>query len=168
MKKFMKRFAGVALTLAMIVTMLPTQSAYAAKEDEKQETEEQIIWEHFDREYYANHENNGFYGSEFIIPAMMDTLVGSWDNGNVIITDTYDIILKRSNDGTIYSGLQSYVDRDTSTYIYATPEDVDFAATCTEKEAAEYDWPANEYYVFEPNEWLGSEYPDGNEITVYI
>ena len=94
MKKFMKRFAGVALTLAMMVTMLPAQSAYAAREAEKQETEEQIIWEHFDREYYVNHKNNQFYGSEFTIPTMRDALVGSWDNGNVIITDTYDIILK--------------------------------------------------------------------------
>ena len=53
MKKFMKRLAGVALTLAMMVTMLPAQSAYAAREVEKQETEEQIVWEHFDEEYYS-------------------------------------------------------------------------------------------------------------------
>ena len=167
MKKFMKRLAGVALTLAMMVTMLPAQSAYAAREVEKQETEEQIVWEHFDREYYENHESNYMdYG--FNITTMLDALVGSWDNGNVVITEDYDVILKRSNDGTVYSGLQTYYAGGTSTYIYATPEDVNFAATCSKEESKEYEWPANRFFVFEPSEWWGSKYPDGPKITVYV
>lgn len=167
MKKFMKRLAGVALTLAMMVTMLPTQSAYAAREAEKQETEEQIIWEHFDEDYYINHEAN-WDEEGFVLYNVIEPLVGSWDDGNVIITEDWDIILKRSNGGTIYSGLQTVIDYGTSTYIYNNPADAAFAATCTTKEAAEYDWPENRYYVYEPDEWMGSKYPDGQKITMFI
>lgn len=167
MKKFMKRLAGVALTLAMMVTMLPAQSAYAAREVEKQETEEQIVWEHFDEEYYLNHETN-LDETGFVLYNMIEPLVGSWDDGNVIITEDWDIILKRSNEGTVYTGLQTVIDYGTSTYIYNNPTDVAFAANCSEKEAAEYEWPANRYYVYEPSAWMGSKYPDGQKVTMFI
>ena len=165
MKKFMKRLAGVALTLAMMVTMLPAQSAYAARKVEKQETEEQIVWEHFDEEYYLNHETN-LDETGFVLYNMIEPLVGSWDDGNVIITEDWDIILKRSNEGTVYTGLQTVIDYGTSTYIYNNPTDVAFAANCSEKEAAEYKWPANRYYVYEPSAWMGSKYPDGQKVPL--
>ena len=90
MRKVVKLVTSFMLTLAMCVTLLPVNNAYAGRGSVEVKEEEEIVYEHdtFKLDY-----------SQGVLINFFDALCGSWDDGNVIIDKDF-FYMKRTGGRT--------------------------------------------------------------------